>query len=52
MPFKSLAQRRLFYARKDLKRFIPEFEAATPKGKRLPERIKKKKLLKSKKKNK
>lgn len=42
MPFRSEAQRRLFYGRKDLRRYIPEFEAATGK-KKLPKKIKKSK---------
>lgn len=39
MPFKSKAQRAKFYADPKLRKFAPEFEAATPKGKRLPERV-------------
>lgn len=39
MAFKSKAQRRLFYARPELRGYIKEYEAKT-KGKRLPERIK------------
>jgi hypothetical protein len=38
MPFKSQAQRAKFYSDPKLRKFIPEFEAATPKGK-LPERV-------------
>jgi len=45
MPFKSKAQRRKFYALKDKGKMsqatIDEWEKAT-KGKRLPERVKKK----------
>ena len=41
MPFKSQAQRRLFYARPELRKYIREFEAATPKGK-LPEHVRRK----------
>jgi hypothetical protein len=44
MPFKSKAQRRLFYSRKDLHHYIPEFEKGTKK--RLPEHIKKTKKKK------
>lgn len=40
MPFKSKAQRRALYA-KDPK-LAAEFEAKTPKGKKLPEKVKKK----------
>ncbi len=36
MPFVSSAQRRKFYATPALHKYIPEFEAATPKGKKLP----------------
>lgn len=43
MPFKSQAQRAKFYATPKLRKYIPEFEAATPKGKKLPKRVKKKK---------
>jgi len=35
MPFKSQAQRAKFYATPSLRKYIPEFEAATPK-KKLP----------------
>ena len=38
MPFRSQAQRRALYA-KDPK-LAREFEAKTPKGKKLPERVK------------
>ena len=41
--FKSKAQRRKFYADPKLHRFINEFEAATPKNKKLPEHVPKKK---------
>jgi hypothetical protein len=37
--FKSQAQRAKFHADPTLRKFIPEFEAATPKGK-LPMRVK------------
>lgn len=40
MPFKSQAQRALFYARPELHKYINEFEAATPKGKKLPKHVK------------
>jgi hypothetical protein len=38
MPFRSQAQRRLFYARPELHKYIAEFERATPKGK-LPQHV-------------
>lgn len=38
MPFVSEAQRRLFYARPDLHKYIPEYEAATG-HRKLPERV-------------
>jgi len=41
MPFVSQAQRRLFYARPELRKYIKEFEAATPKEKKLPEHVQK-----------
>lgn len=45
MPFKSDAQRRYMYAAVKRKQLSPnvlkEFEAATPKGKDLPEKVKK-----------
>ena len=41
MPFVSEAQRRKFYATPSLHKYIPEFEAATPKSARLPERVSK-----------
>jgi len=41
MPFKSKAQRRALYAKNP--KVAAEFEAATPKGAKLPERVKKKK---------
>ena len=44
MPWKSKAQRRLFYTRKDLQKYIPEFEKGTKKH--LPEHIKKTKTKK------
>jgi len=40
MPFKSQAQRRALYS-KDPK-LAAEFESKTPKGKKLPEKVKKK----------
>lgn len=40
MPFKSQAQRRKLYATNP--KVAKEFEAKTPKGKKLPERVKKK----------
>lgn len=43
MPFKSQKQRAKFYATPSLRKYIPEFEAATPKGKKLPKRVKKSK---------
>lgn len=36
MPFVSEAQRRKFYATPALRKYIPEFNAATPKGAKLP----------------
>jgi len=48
MPFKSQAQRKKFYATPKLRKYIPEFEADTPK--RLPRRVKGKKKLKTKRK--
>jgi hypothetical protein len=46
MPFKSQSQRRLFYAKMSRGEFSPEmvnkWEAHTPKGKRLPDRLEKK----------
>jgi hypothetical protein len=51
MPFKSQAQRRKFYAMKARGEISPkvveEFEKATPKGKKLPERIKPKGMSKA-----
>lgn len=41
MPFVSQAQRRKFYATPSLRKYIPEYEAATG-GRRLPERAGKK----------
>ena len=47
MPFQSQAQREMFYAKakhsKKFARMAKEFEAATPKGARLPKRVKPKK---------
>jgi len=40
MPFKSKAQRRALYAKNPA--LAREFEAATPKGKKLPEKVAKK----------
>lgn len=42
MPWASKAQMRLFYARPDLRKYIPEYEAATPNPRALPERVHKK----------
>lgn len=39
MPFKSTAQRRFFYAK--LPKLAKEWEAHTPKGKKLPKHVKK-----------
>lgn len=45
MPFKSEAQRRLFYAKAERgeipKKTVKEWEEETPKNKKLPERVKK-----------
>lgn len=41
MPFKSQAQRGFMYAKHP--KLAKEFEEATPKGKKLPEHVKKKK---------
>lgn len=38
MPFKSQAQRKFMYSQKP--ELAQEFEAATPKGKKLPEHVK------------
>ena len=46
MPFASQAQRRKFYATPSLRKYIPEFEAATG-GRKLPERVKPKTKRKS-----
>ena len=46
MPFKSKAQRRALYAKNP--KVAAEFEAATPKGAKLPERVKNKKIGKKK----
>ena len=40
MPFKSLAQKKYLYANNP--KVAKEFEAATPKGKKLPKKVKKK----------
>ena len=50
MPFLSSSQRKKFYATPSLRRYIPEFEAAT-KNKKLPEHVPKKKTKKSIKRN-
>lgn len=42
MPWKSEAQRRKFYATPSLHKYIPEFNAATPKGKKLPYHVRRK----------
>lgn len=44
MPFKSEAQRKFLYATNP--KVAAEFEAATPKGKKLPEKVKAKKKKK------
>lgn len=45
MPFKSESQRRLFWAKADSgeisKKIVEEWQAATPKGKKLPDHVKK-----------
>ena len=41
MPFKSKAQRRFLFAKHP--KIAKEFAAKTPKGKKLPEKVKKKK---------
>jgi hypothetical protein len=46
MPFKSKAQRRYLFATNPA--VAQEFAAATPKGKKLPERVKPKKKAKGK----
>jgi hypothetical protein len=43
MPFKSQAQRGYMYSQHP--KLAKEFEAATPKGKKLPKHVKKKKHL-------
>lgn len=48
MPFRSKAQRRYLYATHP--ELAKEFEAATPKGKKLPEKVSKKKKRKRSKK--
>lgn len=42
-PFRSQAQRAKFYSDPKLRKYATEFEADTPKGKRLPRRIGRKK---------
>ena len=53
MPFKSQAQRRKFYAmykRGEIsKKTLDEWERATPKGKKLPKRVRKKKKTRKRK---
>jgi hypothetical protein len=44
IPFKSKSQRRFMYSQHP--EIAKEFEAHTPKGKRLPEHVKKKKVKK------
>lgn len=39
MPFVSQAQRKKFHADPKLRKYAQEFEAATPKGKKLPEHV-------------
>ena len=46
MPFKSEAQRKFMYAKHP--KLAKEFEAATPKGKKLPEHVKAKAKTKGK----
>jgi hypothetical protein len=46
MPFRSTAQRKKFYATPSLRKYIPEFEADTPK--KLPKRVKAKKVNRKK----
>ncbi len=41
MPFKSEAQRRMMYAKNP--KLAKEFESKTPKGKKLPKKVAKKK---------
>jgi hypothetical protein len=41
MPFKSQAQRKFMYAKKP--KLAKEFESKTPKGKKLPKKVKRKK---------
>lgn len=41
MPFKSEAQRKMMYAKHP--KLAKEFEAKTPKGKKLPKKVSKKK---------
>lgn len=48
MPFKSVKQRKFLFAKKP--KIAKEFAAATPKGKKLPEKVKKKKARRGKKK--
>ncbi len=50
MPFKSKAQRRFLFSQKP--GIAKEFAEATPKGKKLPEKVKKKKVLMKKSKKK
>lgn len=39
MPFVSEAQRRKFYATPSLHKYVSEYEAATPKGAKLPQHV-------------
>lgn len=48
MPFVSQAQRRKFYADPELRRYAPEFEAATPKGQKLPQRARRRRVTSQK----
>ena len=40
MPWASQAQRAKFYSDPKLRKYAAEFEAATPKGKKLPRHVK------------
>jgi hypothetical protein len=42
-PFRSQAQRAKFHSDPKLRKYVAEFESATPKGKKLPQRVKRKK---------
>jgi hypothetical protein len=39
MPFVSQAQRAKFYADPKLRKYVADFEAATPKGAKLPKHV-------------